>query len=179
MIDTLAPGPAYYHFLAGLGRCFGFTRILEIGTHWGGATRAMRHGIGAAPGTVVTVDVTTESDNRLKAYPEIRKVVGDANSEAAFAAVIEHFERRPIDLLYIDALHLAWPSFLNHAIYATVLRPKLVVFDDIALNAEMARMWSWLRDLAPPGEAINAAAVVPAIRAKPGFGLLRLGRPPG
>lgn len=130
----------YYYFLAGIVRTFGLSRILEIGTHWGGATRAMHRGmIEPTAGKIVTVDITTESDNRLKSYPDIVKVVGDANIESTMTEVLTHFGNRPVDLIYIDALHFAMPTFQNYALYTAALRPKVVVFDDITLNEEMSR----------------------------------------
>jgi predicted O-methyltransferase YrrM len=169
--DTPHP---YYHFLAGLVRHNRLTRILEIGTHWGGATRAMWKGLrDPSEGTVVTVDISTESDNRLKGYPDIKKIVGDANKEETMAAVAEAFDG-PADLVYIDALHFAMPTYLNYALYASLLRPKLVVFDDITLNSEMERMWSWVQRSLPDRDTINATSVEPRIRAKPGFGVALL-----
>lgn len=170
--DTPHP---YYYFLAGLIRRLDLPRVFEIGTHWGGATRAMWKGLrDPSQGKVVTVDITTESDNRLKDFPGIRKIVGDANLEETVVKVSEEFNHRAIDLLYIDALHFTMPTYLNYAIYSTLLRPKLVVFDDITLNDEMARMWTWVKQSLPADDTINAAEVEPQIRAKPGFGVALL-----
>jgi predicted O-methyltransferase YrrM len=168
-----SPHP-YYHFLAGLVRRYELHRVFEIGTHWGGATRAMWKGLAnPAEGRIVTVDISTESDNRLKDFPAIQKIVGDANTEGTLAAVVEAFDG-PVDLIYIDALHYAMSTYLNYALYATLLRPKLVVFDDITLNDEMARLWTWVQRSLPEGDTINATHVEPKIRAKPGFGVALL-----
>ena len=42
VLDTPVP---YYYLLAGMVRRHKLNRIFEIGTHWGGATRAMYHGL--------------------------------------------------------------------------------------------------------------------------------------
>ncbi len=163
----------YYHFLAGLVRANELTRILEIGTHWGGATRSMWKGFSEPTKCkIVTVDITNESDHRLRDFPDICKIVGDANTEKTMVAIADEFDWKPIDLIYIDALHLAMSTFLNYAIYVTVLRPKLIVFDDITLNESMMTMWQWVQRSLPEGDSINAVYVEPKIRAKqPGFGV--------
>jgi hypothetical protein len=57
-------------------------------------------------------------------------------------------------------------------VYALLLRPRLVVLDDIAFNEGMRALWSQLR---ATYEAVNCSDIVPAIRIKEcGFGLLRL-----
>lgn len=57
---ALVPGPhPYYCFLAGLVRSQGCSRILEIGTHFGGSALSMLRGIGdPARAKLVTVDIT-------------------------------------------------------------------------------------------------------------------------
>ena len=171
------PSP-YYYFLAGLVRRHKFRRIFEIGTHWGGATRSMYHGLTEpSGGKVVTVDITTESDNRLKDYPDIVKFVGDGNSEAVFGQVLTEFGDEPVDLVYIDAAHQTLPTFMSFALYAVALKPKFIVFDDITLNDKMLVAWEMIRASVPPSDAVNAAEVVRAIRPSPdnpGFGVVRL-----
>ena len=99
------PSP-YYYFLAGLVRTYRFSRILEIGTHWGGATRAMWRGLNAPhQSKIVTVDITTESDARLLDFPDIVKIVGDGNSKDVVTRVAAEFGAVPVDLVYIDAAH--------------------------------------------------------------------------
>lgn len=168
----------YYRFLAGLVRSLNFTRIFEIGTHWGGATRAMWHGVSDKDAAcVVTVDITTESDSRLHAYPDIKKVVGDANTEEAFEETIAHFGTQPIDLLYIDADHFMMPLLLNFSLYTTILRPKFVVMDDVTWSDSMLKAWNVMARHFPHEDIINAPSVDRAIRPEPdnpGFGVVRL-----
>lgn len=178
--DVLDKPSPYYYFLAGLVQRHGFTRILEIGTHWGGATRAMWHGIKSTENAaLVTIDITTESDNRLLDYAKITKIVGDGNSKDVFAQVLTKFGGEPVDLVYIDAEHQTVPTVMSYALYSSILRPKLVVFDDITLSEPMRLAWSIIKGNVPNEDTINAADVVRQIRPSPdnpGFGLVRLSK---
>ena len=91
--------------------------------------------------------------------------------------VLDAFNYHPIDLIYIDADHSCMPTLLNYAIYATLLRPKYVIFDDISLNNSMSEMWACVSRAVSNEDSIDATTVIPEIRpqpTKPGFGLLRL-----
>ncbi|WP_319772081.1 class I SAM-dependent methyltransferase [Breoghania sp.] len=171
--------PPYYFFLAGLVRRYGFKRILEIGTHWGGATRAMATGVRAGlDAQIVTVDITTESDGKLDAFPQIRKIVGDANSEKTFDEILDAFGSAPIDLVYIDAAHLTAPTLASFSLYSAALKPKLIVFDDITLNDKMKEAWRLISASLPSTAYINAAEVIREIRPTgDGFGVVRPPRP--
>jgi hypothetical protein len=163
----------YYQFLAGVAVLLGASSALEIGTHWGGSARALARGM--KDGKVVTIDITTESDAVLPGCPEsgqIHKIVGDANSLEVVEQVQKALDRA--DILYIDAAHLGLPTLLNFSIYSTLLRPKVVVFDDIRLNEDMARFWSLIRK-AYPKQSIDCLEVEPQIR-QPyvGFGVVLL-----
>lgn len=175
VIDETIP---YYHFLAGIVRIFKFSRILEIGTHWGGATRAMWNGLEYPDdSTVVTVDITSESDNRLKPYTGIKKIVGDANTEEMYLKVMSAFNAAPVDLVYVDADHRMIPTITSFALYGAALRPRIMIFDDITWNDSMNRAWELMRRSLPAEDTINAAEVVPAIRPSPdhpGFGVVRI-----
>lgn len=168
----------YYHFLAGIVHRFGFSSILEIGTHWGGATRAMWHGMadhGSAK--IVTVDLTTDSDEALQTYPGIVKIVGNGNSEDVFTKVLAAFANTPVDLVYIDASHELMATVTSFAVYRMALRPRLIICDDVNLNEGMKRAWQLIQAALPQGDTINAAEVVQAIRPtrdNPGFGVARL-----
>lgn len=176
--DVLDKPSPYYFFLAGLVRRHRLQRIFEIGTHWAGATRAMFHGMESTDSAkVVTVDITTESDNRLKDYPSITKIVGDGNTEDVFTQVLSAYGSEPVDLIYIDAAHQTMPTFTSFALYAMALKPKLIVLDDVTLNQGMRDAWSLIKAAVPERDSINAADVVRAIRPSPdnpGFGVVRL-----
>jgi cephalosporin hydroxylase len=150
----------YYRFLAGIAVLLRAKRALDIGTHWGGSARSMARGM-KGRGKVVTIDISTESDAVLPSCPEssaIQKIVGDANS----LEVIEQvgMALNSADILYIDADHRALPTLLNFSIYASLLRPKVAVFDDIRLNEDMARFWQMIRK-AYPDRSIDCVDVEP------------------
>ena len=175
IIDSPSP---YYYFLAGVVRRHNMTRILEIGTHWAGATRSMYQGVSdLRKSKIVTVDITTESDSRLAAYPDIKKFVGDGNSEEVFSKVVNEFGFEPVDLIYIDAAHQTMPVFTSFALYTMALKPKLVIFDDVTLNEGMRKAWDLITAAVSEKNAINAADLVRAIRPSPdnpGFGVTRI-----
>ena len=162
----------YYRFLQGLVSVIGAKGILEIGTHWGGSARAMARGVKEG-GKIVTVDIGTESDAVLPTCAEsgmIQKIVGDANSIEVIDQV--NAALPGADMIYIDAEHTALPTLQSLAVYSTLLRPKVVVFDDIALNESMAHFWKLARQIYPD-RSIDCVEVEPAIReADVGFGLI-------
>jgi hypothetical protein len=164
----------YYSFLAGLIRTQACARILEVGTHHGGSIQSMIRGMAdPASARVVTIDIT-DINSSLHAIPCLTKLTGDANSEAVIHQVLAIFQGEPIDLLYIDANHSFMPTITNLGLYATLLRPRLVVMDDIVLNPEMKVLWQVLR-AAFGAEAVDCVDVVPEIRSPAcGFGLMRL-----
>jgi Methyltransferase domain len=172
--DTgFVPGPVpYYYFLAGLVRSQGCVRILEIGTHFGGSALSMLRGIGD-PGKakLITIDIR-ELNPAIHGTAGLTKLTGDANSEAIVREVVQGFAGAPIDLVFVDGDHSFMATASPFGIYCMLLRPRLVVLDDIAINDGMRALWSLLRD---SFEAVNCSDIVPAIRIKEcGFGLLRL-----
>ena len=169
-----ATSPSYYSFLCGLVRSQQCKRILEVGTHYGGSTQAMRRGIADVAGaSIVTVDVTVLNPS-LDGIAGITRLLGDANSESILQRAVLAFGGEPVDLLFIDGDHRFLPAITNFALYSLVLRPRLVVLDDIVLTDDMRAMWDVI--CASYGaEAINCVDVVPETRSSAcGFGLVRL-----
>jgi hypothetical protein len=168
-----ATPPSYYSFLCGLVRSQQCKRIFEVGTHYGGSTQAMRRGIADAGASLVTVDVTHLNPS-LDAMSGISRFVGDANSAPILQRVVLAFGGEPVDLMFIDGDHRFLPAITNFALYGLLLRPLLVVLDDIVLTDDMRAMWDSIC-AAYGADAINCVDVVPEIRASAcGFGLVRL-----
>src|SRR6185437_15688968 len=67
--------PSYYRFLAGFVRSQNCKRIVEIGTHFGGASLAMVKG---GADKIVTIDIT-DLNPKIHSVRQIRKIMGDAN----------------------------------------------------------------------------------------------------
>lgn len=167
------PGPVpYYYFLAGLVRSQGCSRILEIGTHFGGSALSMLRGTAdPTKAQLVTIDIR-ELNPVLHGTAGLTKLTGDANSEGIVRAVVDRFAGSPIDLMFVDGDHSFMATASSLGVYGMLLRPRLVVLDDIVINDGMRGLWSLLR---PSFEAVNCSDVEPAIRIKEcGFGLLRL-----
>jgi cephalosporin hydroxylase len=164
----------YYYFLAGFVRHHKCSRILEIGTHFGGSIRAMQRGIDPEltdKSQLLTVDLTDLNPD-VRRIPRLRKLTGDANSRVITEQVVAYF-RNPIDLLYVDADHHFEPTLANVGIYCTLLRPSFVILDDIVLDKRMTALWNVLR-VAFGANAVNCAEIVPIRPQGCGFGLLQL-----
>tara|TARA_Y100000310_G_scaffold28028_1_gene26666 strand:- start:7678 stop:8424 length:747 start_codon:yes stop_codon:yes gene_type:complete len=137
----------YYYFLAGLVRSQKLSNILELGTHFGGATMSMSRGINKEnikKSRVVTVDITNKNIEEFKKYPNIKRIQGSDLDEQVVKRVIEFFDR-PIDLLYIDSNHTYDHVMETFALYVTKLNPKYIVLDDIHLNLHMELLWRNLK----------------------------------
>ncbi len=169
--DFVREPSSYYCLLAGLVRTQQLTRVLELGTHFGGAIMAMSRGL--HPNEVdharlVTVDVTCKNIEGFKAYPHIRRVIGDCFDRRVLAQVAASFDRG-IDLLFIDTVHEYRQTYCSLALYANRLRPHYIVLDDIHLNPSMERLWRRLQ-LRLGEHALDLSALCE--RRKPGLGVL-------
>jgi hypothetical protein len=170
---------AYYRFLAGLVRHTGATRILEIGTHFGGSTLAMARGfLPGAAAHLLTIDVEFENIEPLLREPRIQRFQGEALHPDVITAITKAFHHLPVDLLYIDADHRFFPTLAMVSIYSQLLKPRLIVLDDINLYDDMRAMWQLL-ERCHPGEALDVTKLVPEMTlnmptATQGFGIIRL-----
>lgn len=139
---------SYYQLLAGIAHISDSKSALEIGTHWGGSTMAIKRGLdlNSKSAKLVTVDITSESDNYLTQFKDdnIIKIVGDANTSGIASQVRSNLDSA--DILYIDAAHTCVPTLASFAIYTTSLSAKICIFDDVALNQEMRQFWSYIEN---------------------------------
>lgn len=170
---------SYYRFLAGIVRLHGMTRILEIGTHFGGSALAMCRGMPlAAAGHLLTIDVEFENVAALQQERRLQRFKGHALQREVLEATAAAFHHLPIDLLYVDADHNFFPTLAMASIYSTLLKPQFIILDDINLDDTMRAMWQLLAEC-HPGEAVDATIVEPQIGANmptpgQGFGVIRL-----
>ena len=161
----------YYYFLAGLVRTLGFTRILEVGTHYGGATTAMSRGIApdrTGEAFIITLDVTHLNAEKLSHVEGLRRITGDSLHGVVIDDVCRRFAG-PIDLLYVDSRHERVETLQNLAVYANRLQPAVIVLDDIHLNDSMRALWSQLVSLGI-GRATDVSTLVD--RKSAGFGVI-------
>src|SRR5262245_6348416 len=71
----------YYYFLAGLVALSRSSRVLELGTHFGGAifsvARAMAHRERGMPSEIVTVDLRARNAEAFRTNPAVTQLVGN------------------------------------------------------------------------------------------------------
>lgn len=174
--DFVSEPHGYYFFLAGLVRARAYTRILEIGTHYGGATSAMVRGLApdrAADAEVVTVDVTHHNAEKLAALAPLQRVTGDSLDRNVVADVCGRFSSS-IDLLYVDSRHERTETLQNIAVYANRLQPETIVLDDIHLNESMEELW---REVVASGIGRTTDVSTLVDRTSAGFGVIDCHRP--
>lgn len=165
----------YYYFLAGLVRLERLTRVLEIGTNWGGAIMSVSKGMSEsdrAAGRLVTVDIVRKNKEGFGRYPHIRRIQGDSLDRAVADEVTGCFDGE-IDLLYIDSVHEYDHTKRNIELYAGRLNPRYVILDDIRQCDEMKRLWRELK-AASGDNAFDASEI--SKRPGAGFGIIRWNR---
>lgn len=169
--SSLEP-PPYYYLLAGLVRSQGCERVVELGTHAGGATLAMARGLPASPNTrIVTVDVTAIPNAELDADRRVVRIHGDAFAPATLRRVRE-LAGGPVDLLFIDIVHGYHQTKRAIGLYANALQPRLMALDDVALGAGMRAVWE---ELARAHPSVDCSATLE--RPEIGFGIVAPKRP--
>ncbi len=180
MKEVLTTPFSYYYFLAGITRLLNARRIVEVGTHQGGSTRALATGFNdPAASKLVTFDVTDFGARMFRDHATIKAYTLDANSEAAFDTCLREFGEPRIDLAFIDSTHAFWTTYQSFNQYAGMLDCPIVVLDDITLNDSMIRLWSLIRRRFGADNTIDATEVNPDIRVggagtRPGFGVVRI-----
>jgi predicted O-methyltransferase YrrM len=135
--------PEYYYFLAGLVRTQQAKTIVEIGTWYGGSTRAMLRGFETpAPGQlIVTVDPQQRNLEAFRDHPEIVAIEGDAAEDRIVEQVAARVQPR-LDILFVDGDHRYGPTKAVVEKYCHALRPKWMVFDDIHFRWSMEKTWA-------------------------------------
>jgi predicted O-methyltransferase YrrM len=161
----------YFQFLAGLMRVRGCTRVLEIGTEYGHSAASIAAGMGDAIDALVTCDINDKA-SILDGRRGVHRVIGDAMAQSSIRRILDLFGHRPIDVLYVDSGH-DYPTTMAHVgTFASLLRPGIMLVDDIVLNEEMARFWSDIRAMYGD-RAVNACDVDPCVRqCDCGFGVI-------
>ncbi len=157
----------YYSFLAGLVRVINAKQILEIGTHYGGAAMAMARG--SVPDTkIVTIDIVLKNELTLSVYPNIKHIEGDSTNRSVVKEVNKYLIP-PIDLIFIDSLHIKKFVFFNMKMYKHLL-PKYIVLDDIHINKTMDDLWNKLILKYPSYDLTDIVE-----RGRAGFGIIQIG----
>jgi predicted O-methyltransferase YrrM len=161
----------YYFFLAGFVAQLRYSRILEIGAHFGGSIFSMARGIEHAglrqSAEIVTVDLRDTNSAQFRANPLVKRILGHCFDEQVVRTVSSSFTGS-VDLMFIDAEHTYEFTKRCFEQYLRLVRPKIVIFDDIHYNSSMESLWQELS--ATHGE--RAIDVTTRCRQKAGFGLL-------
>jgi len=163
---------SYYFFLCGFVRSQRLTRILEIGTNYGGSIMSISRGLredDMADSRLVTVDIIRKNDEGFKRYPHIRRIEGDSLDEGIAREAVASFDGEA-DLVYIDSLHEYEHTKKNIEIYAGRLNPRYVILDDIRQCDEMRKLWGELKEEFED-EAFDASDI--SVRKGAGFDVIR------
>lgn len=140
-VDSPLP---YYFFLAGLVAQLQCSRILEIGTHFGGSIFAIERGVQYSHlihrAEIVTVDVRDNNNLAFQSKRSVKQILGNCldlyvarEAAASFTA--------PVDLLFVDTIHEYSHTRKCLDMYVPLALPSLVILDDIHLNDSMAVLW--------------------------------------
>jgi predicted O-methyltransferase YrrM len=167
----------YYYFLAGLVAQLRCSRILELGTHFGGSIFAMVRGLEwggmARTAEVVTVDRKDHNNEAFRVNPLVKRVLANCIAEDTQRQVQALFTG-PVDLMFVDTIHNYGhtKTCLDH--YCPLVHPSLVVLDDIHLNPSMKKLWETL--LASYGDRAIDITEHSRRETEAGFGILFCGR---
>lgn len=172
----IAEPMAYYQLLAGLCAHARAIRVLEVGTHFGGATMSMLTGMkarsGAKPVRIATIDVTSLNEAMIGQHPEITRIIGSGSSPDVMDQAVRALGSPAVDILYIDALksHEFVVNFLRAATRRVM--PRWIIIDDININPSMRRMWTAVKKEYGP-RAIDVSVSYPEVRSPHvGMGIL-------
>lgn len=139
MTDDAPTTLDYNRFLYELVLDFRPERMVETGTDRGRSAAHMA--LGNPNGFVHTIDIDPACSQNAKDLRLPNLVVWTGDS----LGVIQEFDDKSIDLLFLDSLHTYEHTKAEWEAFKPKLRPDaLVLIDDIALDAGMARFWDEL-----------------------------------
>lgn len=134
----------YYFFLAGLVARLRFSRILEIGAHFGGSIFSMARGVEygglVQSAELVTVDRRDTNSESFRSNQVVKRILGDCLNRDIAQKVGSSFTGK-IDLMFIDAIHQYEHTNRCLQQYLPLVSPWLVILDDIRLNPSMEKLW--------------------------------------
>jgi predicted O-methyltransferase YrrM len=169
-ITTTSP---YYFFLSGLCKFLNFSKVIEVGTHYGGSTLAMLRGIqDQTDHKIVTIDVTNLNEEILNALPAIARIQGSGSSPEIQTKAVAAIGSRHCDLLYIDALKDK--QFVLDTIngFLEKISVGIIILDDISISESMREMWEYISSQFGK-YAFNVSEIDSDIRSpKVGFGVI-------
>jgi predicted O-methyltransferase YrrM len=94
---------------------------------------------------VITVDVKDSNSEIFRANQFVTRILGDCLDTDVAQRTAQSFSR-PVDLMFIDAAHNYEHTNRCLQQYSPLVSPRLVILDDIRLNASMENLWKFLVD---------------------------------
>lgn len=139
---TLDQAPPYYPFLAGFVQTQKLSKIVEVGTWYGGSTQALDRGLEGS-GCIVTIDVDLYNPDGLEHCHRIKRITGDAAQPDVAGQILQELEP-PIDLLYLDGDHRYESNRDIIQLFGPRLQPQWMILDDIHWQWSMEKLWAQL-----------------------------------
>ncbi len=169
-----APSP-YYYFLAGWCTLTKASKVIEVGTHFGGSTLALLAGMDKTDDArLVTMDVTDLNKERLAEEPIVTKIVGSGADADIQEQAVSQLNGAGCDLLYVDALKDQQFVFDVLEGFAKLTPIRYAILDDINITASMRSMWAEVRERYGD-DALDITESHPSVRAENvGFGVIRM-----
>ena len=161
----------YYNFLAGFIHSQNATRVVEVGTWYGGSALAMQRGFDreARDRVIVTIDSRQRNLDAFRGRTDIVPVEGDAADDRIVDVVAARVQPR-IDLLFIDADHRYLPTKAVVTKYGNRLRPKWMILDNIHCGWSMEKAWACIHTFYP--RLAYDAGIDLGFQAPTGFGVV-------
>jgi len=155
----------YFRFFAGLVHVMGAERILEFGTWHGSATLAFARGWSSAESRLlVTIDRDQPNLEQLSRIPGVKPLTGNTDDPRLMHTVAGLFAPERVDILYYDdPRHLYEAAAMCVGGYALLLRPRVVIIDDILRSTGMRHLWSDL-ETRWPTRTMALNSYLPALR---------------
>lgn len=163
----------YYPFLAGFAKWTGARTIVEIGTHAGGSTLALRAGQ-VSDGKLLTADIT-DLNRPLLDKAGVVKLVGDGSSEQVLDQIASLLGNAPIDILFVDGAKRH--DFALAVIEGLADRCGIawLLLDDVRAKSSIADLWAELQ-AAFGKDAADVSDVAPDMREiEYGLGVVKFG----
>jgi hypothetical protein len=92
---------------------------------------------------IVTVDLRDNNTEAFRAYPLVKRILGDCLDNDIEQKVTLLFSG-PVDLIYLDAEHTLEHTNRCFEEYSRLVSPRLAILDDICLNSSMEKLWQKL-----------------------------------
>jgi hypothetical protein len=172
----LGHGLSYYRLLAGLAAMIDARTVVEIGTHFGGSTRALWRGMNytGGAGKLLTVDIEDISCPALRELDGLQVLIGDAADKRVLAELVQRVRGDTVDLVFLDGKKDAVfvETILQHLL--SRLEVRWLVIDDVRDRSTLHVFWHHAESIWK-SDAFEVSQRHPEIRDQQyGMGVIRL-----